>query len=76
MSNESARPRRPIRTCAVCRAQAPKELLERLAAQDGELVADPKRTVSGRGVYVHPEHDITESKTKSTLIRSVSRRRG
>lgn len=64
----------PIRTCAACRVEAPQELLQRLTLVAGELQTDSTKRAEGRGVYVHPEHDLSDMKTRDKVIRSVSRR--
>ena len=44
---------RPVRSCAVCRKQAPADELLRFAAgPDGVLVADPRRRLPGRGASI------------------------
>jgi predicted RNA-binding protein YlxR (DUF448 family) len=45
----------PRRTCAGCRASAPKADLVRLVrSPDGGIVLDPSSRMPGRGGYVHP----------------------
>lgn len=41
----------PIRTCLGCGLKAPKEILIRLALQNGQVVVDEKYRINGRGVY-------------------------
>ncbi|HWB56588.1 MAG TPA: YlxR family protein [Gaiellaceae bacterium] len=41
----------PTRTCVGCGRKAPQRELARFAAPDGVLVADPARTLPGRGAY-------------------------
>lgn len=65
----------PIRTCAACRVEAPQELLQRLTLMAGELQADSDKRAEGRGVYVHPEHDLSDTKIKERVIRSANRGR-
>ncbi|PZU47907.1 MAG: DUF448 domain-containing protein [Microbacterium sp.] len=43
----------PVRTCVGCRARAPRSALLRVVARDGELVADEKAVLTGRGAWVH-----------------------
>jgi predicted RNA-binding protein YlxR (DUF448 family) len=63
----------PIRTCAVCRASVPQELLDRLTLEGGELKKDEGPKSAGRGVYVHPEHDLSDVKTRERVVRNVKR---
>lgn len=41
----------PLRTCRVCRRQAPKQELMRLVVQQGHLVEDERKLAAGCGVY-------------------------
>ncbi|HEY7562316.1 MAG TPA: YlxR family protein [Gaiellaceae bacterium] len=41
----------PTRTCVGCGRKAPQRELVRFAAPAGVLVADPARTLPGRGAY-------------------------
>jgi predicted RNA-binding protein YlxR (DUF448 family) len=65
----------PIRTCAVCRVQVPQELLDRLTLEGGELKKDEDQKSAGRGVYVHPEHDLSDPKARERVIRSANPRK-
>ena len=42
-----------VRTCVGCRACASRASLLRVALVDGELVADERTTLPGRGAWVH-----------------------
>ncbi|MFV2120454.1 YlxR family protein [Streptomyces sp. Act-28] len=44
----------PERTCVGCRERAAKSDLLRIVAVEGECAPDPRGTLPGRGVYVHP----------------------
>jgi predicted RNA-binding protein YlxR (DUF448 family) len=44
----------PVRTCLGCRERDAASSLLRVVARDGEAVADPSATLSGRGAWVHP----------------------
>ncbi|MES2170777.1 MAG: YlxR family protein [Actinomycetota bacterium] len=44
----------PVRTCLGCRERDVASSLLRVVARDGEVVADPSATLSGRGAWVHP----------------------
>lgn len=41
----------PMRTCRVCRRQAPKQEFNRLVVQQGLLVDDERQLAPGYGVY-------------------------
>ena len=41
----------PLRTCRVCRRQAPKRELMRMVVQQGRLVDDERKLAAGSGVY-------------------------
>ncbi|RLK47540.1 YlxR family protein [Microbacterium telephonicum] len=43
----------PVRTCVGCRARAPRSSLLRVVQRDGELVADERAALPGRGAWVH-----------------------
>ena len=43
----------PIRTCVGCRRAVPQSELLRFVARAGEVVADPTRTLPGRGAWCH-----------------------
>ena len=42
----------PVRTCRGCGVKAPQPELLRLVMRDGELIEDPLRRKTGRGVYI------------------------
>ncbi|MES4889122.1 YlxR family protein [Streptomyces sp. NPDC096012] len=44
----------PERTCVGCRERAAKNDLLRIVEIEGACVPDPRGTLPGRGVYVHP----------------------
>ncbi|WP_119698191.1 YlxR family protein [Microbacterium halotolerans] len=44
----------PVRTCVGCRARAPRAALLRVVAVDSVLVPDEKRSMPGRGAWLHP----------------------
>ena len=44
----------PVRTCVGCRERAPQSALLRVVLTGGQLVADRRRRLPGRGGYVHP----------------------
>jgi uncharacterized protein len=56
----------PVRTCLGCRARAPQAELLRLVADAGSVRVDGRRTLPGRGAYLHPDADC--------LSRAVRRR--
>ncbi|MCT9821562.1 YlxR family protein [Microbacterium sp. W1N] len=43
----------PVRTCVGCRARAPRSSLLRVVQRNGELVADERAALPGRGAWVH-----------------------
>lgn len=43
----------PVRTCVACRVRAPRSLLLRVVARDGELIPDERAVFPGRGAWVH-----------------------
>ena len=51
----------PIRSCAGCRARAPRSVLHRFANVDGALVPDPAARLPGRGAWLHPAHECWEA---------------
>ncbi|WP_018179956.1 YlxR family protein [Jongsikchunia kroppenstedtii] len=46
---------RPERTCIGCRATVVVDGLIRLALLDGRVVVDQRRTLPGRGAWLHPD---------------------
>ncbi|WP_084643610.1 YlxR family protein [Actinoalloteichus hymeniacidonis] len=46
---------RPVRTCVGCRRRAVVSELLRVVAATGVVVPDPKRRLSGRGAWLHPD---------------------
>jgi predicted RNA-binding protein YlxR (DUF448 family) len=46
---------RPERTCIGCRATVAADGLIRLALLDGRVVVDQRRTLPGRGAWLHPD---------------------
>jgi predicted RNA-binding protein YlxR (DUF448 family) len=56
----------PVRTCLGCRDRAPQAELLRVVADAGSVRVDVRRTLPGRGGYLHPDADC--------LSRAVRRR--
>jgi predicted RNA-binding protein YlxR (DUF448 family) len=50
----------PVRTCLGCRGRAPQAELLRVVADAGSVRADPRRTLPGRGAYLHPDADCLQ----------------
>jgi predicted RNA-binding protein YlxR (DUF448 family) len=44
---------RPLRSCIGCRAQESSHSLLRVVADAGEIIPDLKRSLPGRGAWVH-----------------------
>ncbi|MGA1078622.1 MAG: YlxR family protein [Nitriliruptoraceae bacterium] len=47
-------PRRPVRTCVVCRATRPQDELLRVVVRGAALTEDPGSRLGGRGAYLCP----------------------
>jgi predicted RNA-binding protein YlxR (DUF448 family) len=45
----------PVRTCVGCRTRALSGELLRVAISDGELALDLRRSLPGRGAWIHPD---------------------
>jgi predicted RNA-binding protein YlxR (DUF448 family) len=45
----------PVRTCLGCRDRAPQAELLRVVAHAGSVRVDVRRTLPGRGGYLHPD---------------------
>jgi predicted RNA-binding protein YlxR (DUF448 family) len=43
----------PVRTCVGCKQRANPSNLIRVVFESGNLVADPKKTLPGRGAWLH-----------------------
>ena len=51
----------PVRTCVGCRARAPRSSLLRVVERDGELVADERAVLAGRGAWVHDTSECVDT---------------
>ena len=54
-SHASAPASGPVRTCVGCRTRAEAGELLRVVITDGELALDLRRSLPGRGAWVHPD---------------------
>ncbi|QBR73695.1 YlxR family protein [Microbacterium sediminis] len=43
-----------VRTCVGCRTRASRSSLLRVVARDSQLVVDERKSMPGRGAWVHP----------------------
>lgn len=59
-------PEGPVRTCVGCRERGSRSVLVRVTCVDGHAVVDVRRSMPGRGAWLHPDPDC--------LTRAVSRR--
>ncbi len=50
----------PTRTCVGCRQPASQGELLRFVLVDGEVVADPRRRLPGRGAWLHDRDECRE----------------
>lgn len=50
----------PMRRCVGCMESHPQREMIRIVLQDGVLVPDPERNLSGRGVYLCPKESCWE----------------
>ncbi|MGR4009350.1 YlxR family protein [Leucobacter sp. 1207-22] len=55
-----------VRTCVGCRARAERDVLLRVVVDGGQLIADDRAVLPGRGAWVHP--------TAKCLSQAVQRR--
>jgi len=60
-----------IRTCIICGKRDKKENLVRFSFAEGRIQKDPNKKISGRGFYLHKEHEATEE----TILRIWQKRR-
>ena len=66
------RGRVPLRTCAGCRAAAPRsELLRIVRSTDGSVDVDPTGDRPGRGAYVHPTGACIEAAVPHGVARAL-----
>jgi predicted RNA-binding protein YlxR (DUF448 family) len=62
----------PLRTCAGCRAVAPRsELLRIVRSPDGSVDVDPAGGQPGRGAYVHPTAACIEAAVPRGVARAL-----
>ncbi|MCK9917573.1 MULTISPECIES: YlxR family protein [Microbacterium] len=54
----------PVRTCVGCRTRAPRSALLRVVARGFELVVDERKSLPGRGAWVHPTLECTDAATR------------
>ncbi|MCS5733965.1 YlxR family protein [Herbiconiux daphne] len=45
----------PVRTCVGCRKRGSRSELLRFVASEGRLVIDERRSLPGRGAWLHPD---------------------
>ena len=48
-------PQEPVRTCVGCRGRGSRSVLVRVACVDGRAVVDTRRSLPGRGAWLHPD---------------------
>ncbi|WP_286216399.1 YlxR family protein [Demequina sediminis] len=48
-------PQEPTRTCVGCRGRGSRSVLVRVACVDGHAVVDERRSLPGRGAWLHPD---------------------
>jgi predicted RNA-binding protein YlxR (DUF448 family) len=62
----------PLRTCAGCRAAAPRsDLLRLVRSSDGSADVDPIGDRPGRGAYVHPTAACIEAAVPRGVARAL-----
>jgi predicted RNA-binding protein YlxR (DUF448 family) len=62
----------PLRTCAGCRAAAPRaDLLRIVRSPDGSVDVDPIGDRAGRGAYVHPRVACIEAAVPRGVARAL-----
>jgi predicted RNA-binding protein YlxR (DUF448 family) len=61
----------PVRTCVGCRRRDAQARLLRVAAAGGRAVADRRRRVAGRGVYVHYRTECVERAARGGIARGL-----
>ncbi|RCK70495.1 YlxR family protein [Desertihabitans brevis] len=68
----------PVRTCVGCRRRSSQSELIRLVARPGtvEVLVDRRRSLPGRGAYVHPDPACTELAVRRRAIGRALRLEG
>lgn len=62
----------PVRTCVACRKRASCTDLLRVVLQDGQLKADDRAVLPGRGAWVHPSaRCLDQAVTRGMLSRAL-----
>ena len=51
----------PTRTCVGCRSRQPASILLRVVVVAGSLIPDPRRTLPGRGAWLHPDQGCLDA---------------
>jgi predicted RNA-binding protein YlxR (DUF448 family) len=62
----------PVRTCVACRQRASRADLLRVVLHDGQLTADDRAVLPGRGAWVHPSAQcLDQAVTRGMLSRAL-----
>lgn len=62
----------PVRTCVACRKRSSRTDLLRVVLRDGQLIADDRAVLPGRGAWVHPTARCLElAVTRGMLSRAL-----
>ena len=54
----------PVRTCVGCRTRASRTDLLRVVAESSSLVLDERKSMPGRGAWVHPTQECVDAAIK------------
>ncbi|HEX2158944.1 MAG TPA: YlxR family protein [Actinomycetes bacterium] len=72
MSHASAPANGPVRTCVGCRTRALAGELLRVVISDGELALDLRRSLPGRGAWVHPDLGcLSKAERRRAFVRAL-----
>ena len=58
----------PVRTCVGCRTRAPRAALLRLVARHGQIVADDRAVLPGRGAWLHQREECLDKALRTRAI--------